>query len=151
MVLIIGSHINRKSDDYTSIINSLKEEKKLGGNIIQIFLGNNIKTTLSNKFKINPNEIKEIKAEMKKSKVKIVVHSILTLNLCSPLERRYMWNVDNLVYDLELNNKVGGLGVVVHMGARKTKNFDLTYEAEDNENVKMKKRTKILWLFWKHV
>lgn len=139
MVLIIGSHINRKSDEYTSIINSIKDEKKLGGNVMQIFLGNSIKTTLTNKFRISPSELKEIKAEMKKSKVKILVHSILTLNLSSPLERRYMWNVDNLVYDLELNGKIGGLGVVVHMGAMKTKNFDLTYkEAEDNyvKNVK---------------
>ena len=139
MVLIIGTHINRKRDDYISIINSIKEEKKLGGNIIQIFLGNNIKTTLTNKFKINKYNVKEIKEEMKRNKLKIVVHSILTLNLCSPLERRYKWNVDNLVYDLDLNGKIGGLGVVVHMGAMKTKNFDLTYkEAEDNyvKNVK---------------
>jgi apurinic endonuclease APN1 len=152
MVLIIGSHINRKSDDYTSIINSIKDEKKLGGNVMQIFLGNSIKTTLTNKFRISPSELKEIKAEIKESKVKIVIHSILTLNLCSPLERRYQWNVDNLVYDLELNNKIGGLGVVVHMGTMKSKNFDLTYkEAEDNyvKNIKgaLKRTKKSLVIF----
>ena len=146
MVLVIGSHMNRKSKNYDSITDAIKGESKIGGNIIQIFLGSSVKTTLTEKFRLTSKEIKEIKVAKKKYNVKIVVHGVLTLNMCSPLERRYQWNIDNLVYDLELNEKIGGLGVVIHMGTRKTKNFDLPYkEAEFNyvKNVKEAlKRTK---------
>ena len=144
--MIIGSHMNRKSKNYDSITDAIKGESKIGGSIIQIFLGSSVKTTLTEKFRLTVKEIKEIKAAKKKYNVKIVVHGVLTLNMCSPLERRYQWNIDNLVYDLELNEKIGGLGVVIHMGTRKTKNFDLPYKkAESNyvKNVKEAlKRTK---------
>ena len=136
MVLTIGSHMNRKSETYSSIVDALKGEKSIGGNIMQIFLGSSIKSTLTDKFKLTAEDIKQIKRTMKSTKVKIVVHGVLTLNFCSPITKRYEWNITNLVYDLELNQKMGGLGVVIHMGTRKTKNFDITYEEAEKNYIK---------------
>ena len=148
MVLIIGSHANRKSETFKSIGEALENEKKIGGNVMQIFLGSNIKTTLSEKIRLDNKEIKLIKSIKRKNKTKLVVHGILTLNLCSPISSRYKWNVDNLVYDLELNEKLGGLGVVIHMGTYKTFKFDLTYEEGQKNYIKnlkeAVKRTKNL-------
>jgi len=148
MVLIIGSHANRKSETFKSIGDALNGEKKIGGNVMQIFLGSNVKTTLSEKMVLEKDEIKEIRKIMKKNKIKLVIHGILTLNFCSPISARYKWNIDNLVYDLELNEKLGGLGVVIHMGTYKTFKFDLTYEEGIKNYIKNLietiKRTKTL-------
>ena len=38
MVLTIGSHMNRKSETYSSIVDALKGEKSIGGNIIEVHL-----------------------------------------------------------------------------------------------------------------
>jgi len=148
MVLIIGSHANRKSETFKSIGDALNGEKKIGGNVMQIFLGSNVKTTLSEKMVLEKDEIKEIRKIMKKNKIKLVIHGILTLNFCSPISARYKWNIDNLVYDLELNEKIGGLGVVIHMGTYKTFKFVLTYEEGIKNYIKNLvetiKRTKTL-------
>jgi len=136
MVLVIGSHMNRKEKNYDNIVDIIKGEHKIGGNIIQIFLGSSVKTTLSEKIKLSDIEIKEIKQCKKKYNMYIVIHGILTLNLCSPIEKRYLWNINNLIYDLELNEKINGLGVIIHMGIKKTKNFDLSYDIAELNFVK---------------
>lgn len=129
-----GPHMKRSK--YKTTVAAIKGAKKLGANFLQIFPGSNIKTTLKYKNILNEKKIKEIKSLLKKDKMKIVIHSILTLNLCSPISARYRWNLDNLIYDLEYNEAIKGMGVVIHMGTWKTKNFQLSYEEAEKNYIK---------------
>jgi apurinic endonuclease APN1 len=125
--MLIGCHINNPK----SILDALNITVKSGGNILQIFLGDNVLTTLSKKIKLSTDEIKEIKSYMKTNDIKLVVHSILSLNFCKdPFYKRNTWGVDNLIYDLNLCAKLGGIGCVIHLGTYKTKNrkMDISYE-----------------------
>ena len=125
--MLIGCHINNPK----SILNALNITVKSGGNILQIFLGDNVLTTLSKKIKLSPSEIKEIKSYMKINDIKLVVHSILSLNFCKdPFYKRNTWGVENLIYDLNLCAKLGGIGCVIHLGTYQTKNrkMDMSYE-----------------------
>ena len=125
--MLIGCHINHPK----SILDALNITVKSGGNILQIFLGDNVLTTLSKKIKLSTSEIKEIKSYMKTNDIKLVVHSILSLNFCKdPFYKRNTWGVDNLIYDLNLCAKLGGIGCVIHLGTYKTKNrkMDISYE-----------------------
>ncbi len=125
--MLIGCHINNPK----SILDALHITVKSGGNILQIFLGDNILTTLSKKIKLSTDEIKEIKSYMKTNDIKLVVHSILSLNFCKdPFYKRNAWGVENLIYDLNLCAKLGGIGCVIHLGTYKTKNhkMDISYE-----------------------
>ena len=123
----LGIHIN---DIYfKSLLNALKITKKLNANVLQIYLGDKRLTTLSKKMKFTNDEIKIIKSYLKENDIKFVVHSILSLNFCNdPHSRRNQWGIDNLVYDMNLCNKLGGFGVVVHMGTHKTKKINISYE-----------------------
>ena len=125
--MLIGCHINHPK----SILDALNITVKSGGNILQIFLGDNVLTTLSKKIKLSTSEIKEIKSYMKTNDIKLVVHSILSLNFCKdPFYKRNTWGVENLIYDLNLCAKLGGIGCVIHLGTYKTKNrkMDISYE-----------------------
>jgi len=123
----LGVYINDIYFD--SLLNAIEITKKLGANVLQIYLGDNRLTTLSKKMKFTNNEIKIIKSYLKENDIKFFVHSILSLNFCNdPHSRRNQWGIDNLVYDMNLCNKLGGLGVVVHMGTYKTKKLDITYD-----------------------
>lgn len=114
---------------FDSLINALKITKKLNANILQIYLGDKRLTTLSKKMKINNDEIKIIKSYLKENNIKLVVHAILSLNFCNdPYIRRNQWGIDNLVYDMNLCNKLGGFGVVIHMGTHKTKKINISYD-----------------------
>ena len=125
--MLIGCHINHPK----SILDALNITVKSGGNILQIFFGDNVLTTLSKKIKLSTSEIKEIKSYMKTNDIKLVVHSILSLNFCKdPFYKRNTWGVENLIYDLNLCAKLGGIGCVIHLGTYKTKNrkMDISYE-----------------------
>jgi DNA polymerase beta len=124
----IGVHLN--INYYKSIIDALNDVKKLGGNVLQIYLGNKRLTTLREKIKLKNNEIKEIKSYLKKNNIKLFVHSILTLNYCrDPYSKRNEWGIENLIYDMNLCYKIGGEGVVLHLGTHKTKKINISYNS----------------------
>ena len=124
---MIGVHID--NDHYISIIDALNKVKDLGGNVLQIYMGNKRLTTLREKIVLNNDEIKTIKSFIKRYDIKVYVHSILTLNFCrDPYSIRNEWGIDNLVYDMTLCNKIGGCGVVVHIGSHKTEKLNISYE-----------------------
>jgi apurinic endonuclease APN1 len=125
--LYIGVHLD--SIHYTTIIDAINKVKKLGGNVLQIYLGNKRLTTLREKIILTNDEIKEIKRYLKENDIKLYVHSILTLNYCrDPYLKKNEWGIDNLVYDMNLCYKIGGEGVVLHLGTHKTEKINITYE-----------------------
>ena len=123
----IGISLSNKY--YKTILEALKETKKLGGNILQIYLGNNVLTTLREKYRLDDenDEARIIKEYLKTHNMKIVIHAILTLNFCNdPNHPRNKWGIENLVYDMNLCQKIGGIGCVIHMGRNKTPKINIT-------------------------
>ena len=121
--------ISLSSKYYTTILDALRETKRLGGNILQIYLGNMTLTTLREKYVLKKNEAKEIKKYLKENSMKIVIHAILTLNFCNdPNSPRNKWGIDNLSYDMNVCNQIGGIGCVIHMGTHKTPKIDISVE-----------------------
>jgi len=125
----IGISLSEKY--YKTILEALEETKKLGGNIVQIYLGNKVLTTLREKYKLDDenDEALIIKEYLKTHNMKIVIHAILTLNFCNdPNHPRNKWGIENLVYDMNLCQKIGGIGCVIHMGRNKTPKINITPE-----------------------
>ena len=125
--LYLGIHLNEYN--YKSIIDGLEYTKKIGGKILQVYLGDKRLTTLRKKIKPTKEEIHEIKDFLKQHDMKLVVHAILTLNYCNdPTSMRYRWGLDNLIYDMKLAHKLNAIGVVIHMGTHKTEKLNITYD-----------------------
>ena len=125
--LYLGVHLDNTY--YNLIIDALNIVKKLGGNVLQIFLGNKYLTTLREKIILEKNEINNIKLFLKENNIKLFIHSILTLNYCrDPYLKSNEWGINNLIYDMNLCYKIGGKGVVLHLGTHKTEKINISYE-----------------------
>lgn len=123
----IGIHLD--SIHYTSLMDALNKTKKLGANVLQIYMGNKILTTLREKYTFTKDNISEIKTFMKDNNIKLFVHAILRLNYCrDPTSDRNKWGIDNLVYDMNMCYKLSGSGVIIHMGSHKTPKVNITYD-----------------------
>lgn len=104
--------------NYNDLMKCIKHILNSGGNCLQIFIGMNTSTTTSKNQKayLTDDEFSEIKRFLKKNKMKIFIHSSLSLNLCNPIRGKYQWIINNLIYDIEFGNKIGCDYIVVHLG-----------------------------------
>jgi len=111
-----GAHSHVHDED---VVAALERAEKIGSTAVQIYLGDKQKTTLKYKYPISAEDSKKIKKILKRSNIKLFVHGNLTINLSRPTteSRRYSWMLDNVVYDMKTASKIGGEGVVVHLGA----------------------------------
>ena len=135
----IGVHI--ENNYYKNILDALKYVKKIKGNALQIFLGSKILSTLREKYYPSEKEINIIKKYINKNNIKLYIHSIFLLNFCSdPNSNRYKWGIDNLIYDMNLCNKLGGIGCVIHLGTYKTKKFNYTINEGTNNFINSMKK-----------
>ncbi len=102
-----------------TVYNAIKTGASKGGSVVQIYLGEKHKTTLKYKYPIDDSEIAEIRKYLKKTGMLLFVHANLTLNLARDhRSSRYKWVTENLIYDLRLTERLGGVGCVIHMGCR---------------------------------
>jgi apurinic endonuclease APN1 len=125
--LYLGIHLD--SIHFESLLDAFEKATKLGANVLQIYLGNKHLTTLREKMRFTNDQIKIIKKYQKDNNIKFFIHAILTLNYCNdPALIRNRWGIDNLIYDVNLCKKLGGLGVIIHMGTHKTKKINITYD-----------------------
>lgn len=121
----IGVHIN--DNNYDTVLNALKIAHNLGANVLQIFVGDKILTTLRKKYVFTDDEVISIKKFLKDTGMRLYVHAILSINLCNdPEYPRYKWMTDNIIHDMKQCKKIGARGVVVHCGSYRTKTVDLT-------------------------
>jgi apurinic endonuclease APN1 len=113
--------------DYEHINQHILKAHSLGCGALQVFLGSKTLTTLSEKWKPIPEEIKITKDLLKKYKIQLYVHGLLTLNYCNdPSSKRNQWGLTNLLYDMNLLQKLGGKACVIHMGHHITKKIKLS-------------------------
>ena len=136
--MYIGGHYSNITN-FEDLILALEHTRKSGGNIIQIFVGKNTATTITQKAKITNQEAKEIKKICKELNMQIYIHASLSLNLSNPLTGRYHWILDNLIYDMNFAHKIGAKGVTVHLGTKFAERYLLkvyTEESIDTEAIK---------------
>ena len=123
----IGIHL--ENNYYKNILDALKYTRKIKASALQIFLGNKTLTTLREKYDPSEKEIAVIRKYITDHKIKLYIHSIFRLNFCSnPDSKRFSWGIDNLIYDMNLCSKLGGVGCILHLGTYKTPKFNYTPE-----------------------
>ena len=119
------------------ILNAIKYVEDIDGNALQIFLGSNQSTSLNRKTKVSEYDILEINNYVKENNIKLFIHTVYLLNFCNfpPDNKRIKYALDNLIFDLNLTEKLGGLGCVLHIGYQKDLEEHLAYH-NMVENVK---------------
>ena len=133
MKALIGAHASISK----GILNSIKYIESIGGNCLQIFLGSNQSTSLKMKTKITDKQINEVRRYLKEKNIILVIHTVYLLNFCNhpPTNKQIKYALDNLIFDLELTGKLGGIGCVLHIGYKKELNENEAYKNMVN-NVK---------------
>lgn len=100
------------------IINGLKYITEIGGNVSQIFLGNRLSSQLKYKTKLTDTQKKDIRTYLEDHHHLLFVHAAYVLNLASkpPSSAAIQYQLDSLIYDLELGDQIGSSGLVIHLG-----------------------------------
>lgn len=114
---LIGAHTSIKE----GVLEGIKYIEKIGGNVIQIFLGSNQSASLKTKRQINVEEANAIRKYLKLNQLKLFIHAVYILNLSSysANSQRLEYARQNLLYDLTKGVEIGAKGVVVHLGYQK--------------------------------
>lgn len=114
MKSLIGSHASISK----GILEGIKYVENIGGNTLQIFLGSSTNPSLKYKKKLTNVQMEEIKKYIKKKHIKLFIHTIYSLNFCKypPSDKRIKYAINNLVHDLTITEKIGGVGCVLHIG-----------------------------------
>jgi len=117
MKSLIGPHASISK----GILNAIKYAEYIDGNTLQIFLGSNQSTSLKMKTKVSEEEIVAINTHLKSTKTVLVIHTVYLLNFCNhpPSNSAIKYALDNLIFDIKLTSKLGGIGCVLHIGYKK--------------------------------
>ena len=113
-MLHIGCHSSYKN----GILNAISKVHEIGGDVVQIFFGDSTSSSLKTKLKPSPDEIAEISHYIKSHHIQLFIHAVYVINLCNfpSHSGRIKYALNNIIYDLELCEKLGGKGVVLHFG-----------------------------------
>ena len=119
----IGAHTSITPD----MLSGIEYMHELGATAIQIFTGPSQSSSLHVKQHVPEPEL--IKNYLTRNNIKLVIHAIYTLNFCSApsTSKRIKYAQDNLIYDLELAEKIGACCVVVHIGSQGTLDTETAY------------------------
>ena len=112
--LKLGCHISVSP----SILDGIKYGESIGGNALQIFMGNKLSFSLKQKTKLEPDECKTIKNYVSRNNITLFIHSPYVLNFCSypSTSGRIQYQHDNIQYDLKYGSLIGAKCVVLHIG-----------------------------------
>lgn len=113
-MLIIGAHVVAGGD----VMKALRELDKMGGKALQLFLSSPCSVKKANAVNWSDALIKEVRDFSEKKGIVLVIHSKYLLNLSRKVDGRNMWALKSLIDDIEIANKIGAIGCVVHMGSR---------------------------------
>lgn len=107
MTHYFGAHF-----DLDNLIDSAKEIKESGGNLIQIFL--TVPGTIKAK-KRSEKELNEFKEYINNNKMKVVIHSSYTHNIARDFDK-YSWWIQNIIQEIKYAFKISAIGIVLHLG-----------------------------------
>ena len=110
MKLVHGAHVSISNGFLGAAIQAVEENES---NAMQIFIKSPRSTGTKN---ITNEEAKEFKKYAKQAGLKyFIAHCSYLLNFAKPLKKN-KWALDLLINDLECTHKLGGDGVVLHIG-----------------------------------
>jgi apurinic endonuclease APN1 len=137
--MFLGSHVETSKPLLTGIKNIISN----GGNVIQVFLRKMHSSSKKDRIQLSIKEQNDINSYLKKNKVLGFVHASYLLNFCRVPEGliRIQWAYDMLKEDIDLGEKLGLKGIVIHMCSRnavneKWKPITLTLDETINRNIK---------------
>jgi apurinic endonuclease APN1 len=112
--LKLGCHISISP----SILDGIKYGESIGGNALQLFMGNKLSFSLKQKTKLEPDECKTIKNYVSRNNITLFIHSPYVLNFCSypSTSGRIQYQHANIQYDLKYGSLIGAKCVVLHIG-----------------------------------
>ena len=137
--MYLGSHIEYNKN----LLNNISTVVNKGGNVFQVFLRKMHSSSAKNRIHITTDDQKKIKNYIKKNKIKGFVHSSYLLNFCKiPVGLlRIQWAYNILKEDMELGEKLGLEGTIIHMCSQtavndKWETINLTSEETIKRNIK---------------
>ena len=113
--MILGTQADYKE----GILECIELEASIGANAFQLFLGSSHSSSIKDKLKITSEEASIIKRKLKNTKMTLIIHSVYVINFCNhpASSGRIKYAHENIIYDLEFCERIGGYGVVVHFGS----------------------------------
>lgn len=122
MTPVVGGHLS-VAKGLKSAVESIQE---MGGSAIQIFSGS--PRSWARK-PIDEVLLKSNKNILQNSKITLATHALYLVNLTPDKDELLEKSMNALAYDLEFTAKLGGVGVVVHLGSHLGKGFDAVKDA----------------------
>lgn len=113
--LYLGAHASITPN----ILSGLEFMSGLGANAVQIFAGPSQSSSLKVKQHVSPEQANAIKSFIMRTDTKLIIHAVYTLNLCAhpATSGRIKYALDNIIYDMDLAERIGARGVVIHLGS----------------------------------
>ena len=110
----IGAHVSISS----GFPNAIKLLNTINAKAGQIFAGSNRSASLKTKSHITPEDIELTRNMIRNSGIFLVIHAIYLINFCKFDATRggIKYAHENVLYDIELANKIDAKAVVIHTG-----------------------------------
>jgi apurinic endonuclease APN1 len=113
------------SNNINPLYNCIHLILKSNANAFQFYLGDHNNTSIKQKFIFNNLSIHNFLKIVNKYKLISVIHASLSVNIVSPVySKRFLWNFQNVIFDLNQSVIIKSFGVVIHLGSKNTKNFN---------------------------
>jgi len=109
---------------------------KSKANAFQFYLGDHNNTSIKQKFKFSDLSISNFLKIINKYNLISVIHASLSVNIVSPINsNRFLWNFQNVIFDLNQSVFIKSHGVVIHLGSKSTKNFNFDNKTAINNAI----------------
>lgn len=137
----VGGHVSIAG----SLVNSIENTNKIGGNCLQIFAGS---PRLWFRKLFSDTDVQKFQEEKNKSSLgPVFIHALYLVNLASDKEDLVQKSIDSLIMDLQNGDQINSSGVVIHIGSHQGRGFD-TVKTQLVKNLKTiiskTKNTKLL-------
>ena len=136
MNFYVGPHMSLIDFNY-NLENIITSVINMGGNCCQIYTSNTDTLSIKSKtLKLDNVQIENIKKMLKKNNFKLFIHLHLSLNLSNATKSpNKNLGIKNILYDLEIGEKLGVSGYVIHLGYKKTTKYNISEEEAINNYV----------------
>ncbi len=132
---LIGAHVSAAG----GVENAVERVAEIGGNCLQVFSGS---PRVWAKKPLDAHNYQQIKINQEQLGVKVIfTHAIYLTNLASENPELLVKTRKSLEYDLNFDAKIGGGGVVVHLGSHMGRGWEAVREMVAQEIVELLART----------
>ena len=134
---LIGAHVSASG----GVEKAVERVAEIGGNCLQVFSGS---PRVWAKKPLDVHDYRQIRVNQEKLGVKVIfTHAIYLTNLASENPELLVKTRKSLEYDLNFDAKIGGSGVVVHLGSHMGKGWEAVREVVAQEIVELLAKTDL--------